>query len=175
MIERKCDNCGKVFQTTPAYDKRSPNHRFCSRQCCGEFMSYKNTREHWKGGRITPGGYKEIYIDKKPIREHILIMENHIGRPLRKDEVVHHKNGDRLDNRIENLELMTRSEHARLHNPKTITICKRCGKETEKASRGLCKTCYAHEWYNDNLDKYEYNSEWLKIRKPKPRQRKEQV
>lgn len=47
--------------------------------------------------------------------EHILVMEEHICRHLRNDEVVHHKNKIRDDNRIENLELMTFKEHARFH------------------------------------------------------------
>ncbi len=40
------------------------------------------------------------------------MMEQFIGRILREDEVVHHKNGIKTDNRIENLEIMTRSDHA---------------------------------------------------------------
>ena len=47
--------------------------------------------------------------------EHDLIMECLIGRHLNDDEVVHHKNKIRNDNRKENLELMKFSEHARLH------------------------------------------------------------
>lgn len=50
--------------------------------------------------------------------EHILVMEKKIGRYVQPGEVVHHINHNRKDNRIENLQLMTASEHSRLHNPK---------------------------------------------------------
>ena len=53
---------------------------------------------------------KRIFID-----EHRKIMEEHIGRKLNRYEVVHHINGNKKDNRIENLQLMTLSEHSRLH------------------------------------------------------------
>ena len=49
------------------------------------------------------------------VMEHILVMEEKIGRYITRDEVVHHKNHIRNDNRIENLELMTFSEHMSLH------------------------------------------------------------
>ena len=67
-------------------------------------------------------GYIYIYYPDYPsstkdgfVMEHIYIVEQHIGRRLKKDEVVHHKNHIRNDNRIENLQLMTFKQHASLH------------------------------------------------------------
>ena len=67
-------------------------------------------------------GYIRIYFPDHPksdrwgyILEHVLIMECFIGRRLHKNEIVHHKNGTKTDNRIINLQLMTRNEHMKLH------------------------------------------------------------
>ena len=59
--------------------------------------------------------YKSLKIDGVRIDEHRLIIERHLGRKLGRHEVVHHKNGNTRDNRIDNLEVMRRSEHSRIH------------------------------------------------------------
>lgn len=70
----------------------------------------------WKGGRIVNSqGYVAVRIPPDdPMRsmgqngyvlEHRLLMARHLGRPLRRSETVHHRNGDRKDNRMENLQL----------------------------------------------------------------------
>lgn len=60
---------------------------------------------------------------------HRYVMSLHIGRVLEKNEVVHHINGDRLDNEIENLKILSPGEHAVLHRPpKYIDLqCDQCG------------------------------------------------
>lgn len=60
--------------------------------------------------------YKKIkFSDGTTMDEHRYIMEQSIGHKLRKNQVVHHVNGDIHDNRLDNLEVMTRRKHAQLH------------------------------------------------------------
>ena len=55
-------------------------------------------------------GYRILTFDGKKIAEHRHVMEQALGRELTKDETVHHKNGDRQDNRLENLELWSSAQ-----------------------------------------------------------------
>lgn len=66
-------------------------------------------------------GYKRLSIGKDVngkrifIDEHRYVMENFLGRKLQSNEIVHHINGNKRDNRIENLQIMTLSEHSKMH------------------------------------------------------------
>ena len=96
-------------------------------------------------------------MDGKQIGEHILVAEKKIGRRLHVNEVVHHINGNKLDNSPENLEVITRSEHATMHghNRTKMVACLRCGKVRKHHGRGLCSNCYQYELLNGRIKNYE--------------------
>lgn len=85
---------------------------------------YGKLAANWRGGRIVANklGYIIIYKPEHPnatkdgyVMEHRLLMEEELGRYLNRKEFVHHINGDTQDNRIENLEITSKRQHARIH------------------------------------------------------------
>ena len=105
----RCD-CGVMKIMTSCIIRKSKSCGCYRKEKCG----FKKGNDHfnWKGGIIYKDGYKFIINKEHPnsnklgyIAEHILIMSNYLQRPLNEKENVHHKNGIKDDNRIENLEL----------------------------------------------------------------------
>lgn len=157
--EVTCDYCGKVFMRRVIYDKRNNKHVFCCKGCESEFRKLNNSTVQWQGGHIGKStGYKYIRVNGKDVGEHILVMTRHLGRRLKRNEVVHHIDGNKLNNSLENLQLMTRQEHSRLHSSlrRTNASCLRCGKERTIHARGLCNNCYRYCLKHNQLSRYEY-------------------
>ena len=87
-------------------------------------MSAPKGQRPWNAGVgkgwVNTRGYKQCSVTengkRRQLAEHRVLMEQHLGRRLSPREVVHHRNGDMLDNRIENLEVLDVAEHNRLHH-----------------------------------------------------------
>jgi len=70
----------------------------------------------WKGGKVINGDYVSLLMPNGyRMKEHRLVVSQHLKRHLKSDEIIHHINGKKMDNRLINLLIMTPNEHAKYH------------------------------------------------------------
>jgi hypothetical protein len=112
-VKAKC-KCGTVKNVN------LKSIRYGKSKSCGCYRNtlYKKTKfgkgnPKWKGGKtINSQGYIEIRVEGSYVKEHRYVYEQNYGIKLLPHQNIHHINGDRLDNRIENLELWDTSQPA---------------------------------------------------------------
>lgn len=111
IILLTCPNCKKEFRK---YPDGKAIRKYCSMSC------YNKVRVCYLPKYDYPQKEKKRYkmkkINGKQIYYHRWVMEQHLGRKLNRNEVIHHINGDPHDNRIENLLLLSQSEHMKLEH-----------------------------------------------------------
>jgi len=105
-----CATCGKSYYVRPCEISRT---KYCSRICLGKSHLIQYQNRFKKEGR-PPKRYKQITIDGKQVREHRYVMEQYLGRKLSPKEHVHHIDGNGLNNMLENLILLSHSDHSKL-------------------------------------------------------------
>lgn len=120
-IPRLCKKCGHFFT---GRDKAGVIARYCSRKCHFRTINFgEHQREAGRAGVLLQiskrGTGTKGYIKEIGRHQHRIRMEEKIGRKLSGDEIIHHIDGNKHNNDINNLQIVTRAEHARIHFTKT--------------------------------------------------------
>lgn len=138
---KPCGWCGKPMYPKP----REGIGRFSVRECCSLRCSgfLRASRERKPPAEMT-ARYRRTKVNGHEISEHRAVAEKALGRKLRSNEEVHHINEDRFDNRLENLEVVTKREHADRHTYlPTTKFCVICRHQytPHKTKRRRAQTC----------------------------------
>lgn len=133
------------------------------------YKGRKKGSKNKKLKRVMSRGYVHIFkpdhieaMKNGYVREHRMVVSDYIGRKLKKDEEIHHINGIKSDNRLENLQIISKVEHAKISNPlgskrlrKNSKKCKFCNVLTG-SKYGLCQRHYKLEWQRGNIHQYKH-------------------
>lgn len=107
--------CSKCKETKPLSEfcwcSKRGSQRYC-KACRNAYMREAREKGKWPSKVYK---YKLIKRGGKTILEHRHVVENHLNRKLKKGEQVHHIDGNTLNNRIENLEILTPANHYKRH------------------------------------------------------------
>jgi hypothetical protein len=143
-MKKDCHECKKSFDIA-LFHKDSSKHdgiypicKECRRLRCGYGKQWRK--------KTTWGIDSNGYLSLKGIRQHRKLMEDFLGRKLKRNEHVHHINGDKTDNRIYNLVVLLDSEHQSLHSREMWSL--KGGKSGEVKK---CVKCGAEKYYSKSI------------------------
>lgn len=152
IIKCECGKCDETFHNISRYGDRIRFIKGHQNRC--------GVGHNSKGGQVTTNdGRIKIYVPNHPysdyngyIFRYRLIIERHLNRYLNPNEIIHHINNIKTDDRLENLSILSPSQHTVLHNKKkdmSDRSCSYCGSKTTYISKKgyIC-------WYKDGHNVY---------------------